>query len=164
MSAPTNPIPPGERGQALAIAAYAITALTGVEMRLHWCVDLMRDVGFDADETIDPSDPMAVETKWGQYLQRFHKALDLQPWDGCKCKLGLTVRYTSPSTKERQLIVFAIPWFVNVVRLGRGNPPVGAWRLVALPPHQQDRLGREIPDRCEGDYLPASFWYDGIPF
>jgi hypothetical protein len=152
---------PSSRGYALALTALALEVLTGREHRLLWCVDLNRDLGATADDLIDPSNPLKTETQWGSYLQRFRKALDSQPWNSQRCKIVLRVRYEVDGKPME--FTFAIPYSVNLTLFG-APPPIGCWRLWRCPPRKvSDYDGRETLDHA-GDRLPASFWYDGIPF
>lgn len=154
---PSDPLQPGSRGQALAVAAFALEALSGVKVRLHWCVDLQRDIGDHADTPIDPSNPYRVDTHWGQFLQRFKAALDRQPWGPTRCHLAMTVRHRTQSTGRPVLTTWSIPWSANLSCLCRAAPPVGVWRLAAEP---EDPKGH---DR-DSHPMPVSFWMDGIPF
>lgn len=166
---PTEPIPPGHRGQAMAIAAWAMNVLGDWPVRLVWCVDLHRDVGPDADNPLDPSNPTGPDgtvTQWGQYLVRFRDALNRQAWGPQQCNLSMVVRYRTGSTGRAVECVFEIPWHVNLCVMGRAGPPVGVWRLLWEPQRAiNERYGnRPAHNPFEGDTMPDTFWLDGIPF
>lgn len=162
---PANPLPPGERGQAMAVAAHALEVLAGARIRLHWCVDIDRDVGPDAYDPYNPSAPYPAETPFGGLLTRFRAALDLQPWTGATCELAITARHTSPSAGQRVMTVWTLPWGVNLPRLAKAPPPVGCWRLAAVPPSKPTVHGYTTDQPpYRGDSLPDTFWTDGIPF
>ena len=151
----------------MAIVAWAMTTMAQWNLRLHWCVDLRRDVGEGADTPLDPTKPDG-ETQWGQYLLRFRDALNNQKWESqtVKCHIALTVRYTSKATGQDLQLTFDLPWHVNLARLAKAPPPVGVWRLVWEPQREPDPVHghRHSCRPFEGDTLPDSFWYDGIPF
>lgn len=163
---PDQPLPPGERGQAMAIAAFALEALTGSPIRLHWCVDIDRDVGRNAYDPFNPSRPypgptMEPVNTWGAYLNRLRNALDAQPWhQHYKAQIALVCRHTTGSTGRQILTTWDLPWCVNFARLAKASPPVGVWRLAALPPPAHPPESH----RRQGDQLPDMFWFDGIPF
>lgn len=168
IGSPANPLPPGAQGQAMAMAAWAMHTLGAWPVRLVWCVDLARDVGPDADEVHDPShatDPPT--TLWGTYLTRFRDALDRQEWGGgTKAHIALTVRYTSAASGKRLEITFDLPWTVCLATVARARPPVGVWRLVWEPQRKVHPIYGHRADYMpfEGDSLPSTFFYDGIPF
>jgi hypothetical protein len=155
---PENPLTPSAYGQAAAITCWALNVIGSWPVRVHWCVDLERDVPADRYAALDPSKP-EEQTVWGQYLTRFREHLDRQAWgSGGKARIALTVRYESQATGQRLGATFDLPWVLNVACVVRSQPPVGVWRLVWHP-------SAEDPGApFEGDTLPASFWYDGIPF
>lgn len=163
---PVTPIPVGTRGQAMAMAAWALSTMAQWPVRLCWCVDLARDVGPDADKHVDPSAPKLM-TAWGSYLHRLRNALDAQPW-GSKstCHVAMIVRYRSEATEVPVECTFSLPWYVNLARLTRAPPPVGCWRLVWEPEREEHPIYGHRSDSMpfEGDHLPDIFWFSGIPF
>lgn len=161
---PAQPLPIGPKGQGMAIAAFALQALTGHVHRVHWCVDLKNHIGTDADHPLDPSNPHKVETKWGQYLQRFRNGLNMQRWGPFQCGVALTVRHTLQSSGETVITHWTIPWSAHLPSLCRAEPPVGVWRLHPCPPHRIDPYDNRPMLGYEGDALPDTWWYDGIPF
>lgn len=140
----------------MAIAAWFLHAMNQHPVRLHWCVDLERDVGPHANVRIDPTNPDNDQTNWGVYLTRFRGALERQAWGPQRCRVALTVRYTSPETDGQVELTFDIPWTVNLAVLAKAAPPVGVWRLCSEPP------GNGL--NFEGDLIPDNFWMNGIPF
>lgn len=144
-------------GSAMTLAAIALEALGGREVRLCWCVDLERDIGPHADDPIDPTNPTKVETHWGALLQRFRDRLEAQPHEGQAAKLGMYVRMRLQSSSgQRVQCSYRLPYGVKVGFVALAKPPVGCWYLEAF---EVDRTGGK-----EGDLIPDSFWYTGIPF
>ena len=164
MNPPTDPLKPRSFGQARAIAAWALHTLGDWPVRLVWCVDLRRDVGPEADYPKDPTNPYEVETQWGSYLQRFRDALDRQPHGPANTPIGLVTRHNLPDTGEGVEVSFRLPYGANLACIAGGAPPVGVWRIGWIPPRQKDPLHGHESLEFEGDRLPDSFWYNGIPF
>lgn len=159
------------RGAAMAVAGWALHVLANKPQRLHWCVDLPRDVGQPRETDPGP---------WVGYLERCRAALDRMPHGTSTTPIALTVRSLvrsangcdlcrydvegreqhklCPGCAEPVTLTFSLPTCVDLVALCTGPPPVGVWRLWPLPPESR-KGGRE------GDtVLPTSFWHDAIPF
>lgn len=149
----------------MALAAITLETLTGHPHRLHWCVDLDRDIGPHASTPADPLDAGSVDPRWGELLQRFRNVLDAHPSTTPRCRLALIVNHRVASSGARVQTVWHLPWRVDLPWLARSVPPVGQWLIAPEPPPATSGPNQVELDQRAGDSTPADQAYWGaVPF
>jgi len=155
------------RGQAIALTAYALEALTNEQQNLVWAVDLENDVG-TPDGLNDPDG--YSDSRWTKTIARLNQALKIHREQNnmgreqkivegketgftmiTKCHVGdftsSETRWSAVELLERQS--------VTIASFAQFPPPYAPWLL---------KTTKEIHTMTESRTTIESYFIDGVPF